>query len=96
METDNLKTIQVMVAGRSYPVRVKEEEEASIRDIEKKVNLKIKQFQQQYDKLDRTDCISMSLLTYAFELYKSKKTAQDKQLIEKIDDLDKLLENVLI
>jgi len=70
MDEKELKNITVLIAGRPYPLRVEEADEASIRQIAKEVNEKISNFQLNYNKKDKQDCLSMALLTYAVDLHK--------------------------
>ena len=92
------KTITVVIAGRPYPLRVKEEDEAAIRKIVKEVNDKVNHFQLTYNDRDKQDHLAMVTLTFAVELYKVRQnqpTERDETLATKLDDLDALLDRML-
>ncbi len=91
-ETINIK---VMIAGRTYPLKVKAGDEASILAIVKEVNEKINRFQMTYKNKDKQDCLSMALFTYAVDLHKTHQTSNSKELSSKIGDIDQLLDQLL-
>jgi cell division protein ZapA (FtsZ GTPase activity inhibitor) len=62
--------ITVLIGGRPYPLKIKEGDEAAIRQIVKEVNDKITLFQNAYAKKDRQDWLAMALLTYAVDFHK--------------------------
>lgn len=110
MDEKELKNITVLIAGRPYPLRVEEADEASVRQIAKEVNEKISNFQLSYNKKDKQDCLSMALLTYAVDLHKwrtGKQQLENKEasdasenpkmdaVSEKIEQLDQLLDTLL-
>lgn len=96
-EVPNSKNINVMIAGRSYPLRIKSEDEIAIRGVVEEINEKIKEFQLTYKNRDKQDCLSMALLTYAVESH--KKTFSDpeveKEISDKIIGLNTYLDSVL-
>ena len=90
------KKINVVVAGRSFPVKVTIEEEKSVRNIEKEINSKIREYQLKYADKDKLDLVIMVLLTQAFELEEFRNTQPDlTQLHSQIDTLDSTLEKLL-
>jgi len=105
MEENGLTNITVLIAGRPYPLKIKDGEEDAIRKIVKEVNDKINQFQATYNKKDKQDCLSMALLTYAVDLHKTQTgeikgttpddTPLDADLSDKIHQLDELLDHLL-
>ncbi|MFK7808049.1 MAG: cell division protein ZapA [Saprospiraceae bacterium] len=108
MDEKELKNITVLIAGRPYPLRVEEADEASIIKIVKEVNDKITNFQMSYNKKDKQDCLSMALLTYAVDLHKWRTGKQQldnqetntedpnlKIVADKMDNLNQLLDNLL-
>ena len=78
MEEKDMTNITVLIAGRPYPLKVKVGDEDAIRKIVKDVNEKINRFQLTYNKKDKQDCLSMSLLTYAVDLHKSKTRSEER------------------
>ena len=95
MDSQETTNITVMIAGRSYPLKIKVGDEASIRDIVKEVNEKINRFQLTYANRDKQDCLSMALFTYAVDLHKARQASNQKELSTKISDIDKLLDAML-
>jgi cell division protein ZapA (FtsZ GTPase activity inhibitor) len=98
---DGTTNITVLIAGRPYPLRIKEGDEPVIRRIVKEVNDKIALFQNTYPRKDRQDWISMVLLTYAVDVNKAQAFNQtfnqtlDPQLSEKLSQIDDLLSKSL-
>lgn len=90
---EETKNITVVVAGRPYPLKIRVEDEASLRKIVKEVNEKINRFQLTYTHKDKQDCLSMALLTYAVDLHKTQlATAQEAHLSAKLTHLEALLD----
>ncbi len=108
MEENGMMNITVLIAGRPYPLKIKDGEEETIRKIVKDVNEKINQFQLTYNKKDKQDCLSMALLTYAVDLNKAQNgefngpetsnenpQPDNKDLSDKIHQIDGLLDRLL-
>ena len=98
MAEQDLSNITVLIAGRPYPLKIKDGDEPAIRKIVKEVNEKINRFQLTYTKKDKQDCLSMALLTYAVDLHKSRQSHQKSpaaDLSDKIQQLDELLDHLL-
>ena len=99
--SDSTNNITVIIAGRPYPLRIKEGDEPIIRRIVKEVNDKLSLFQTTYPRKDRQDWMSMALLTFAVDLHKVQTTVaqpapvsvpiEDLQLTERLSHLDFLL-----
>ena len=89
--------INVIVADRTYPMKVKPEEEEMVRNAAKEVNEKIKEFQVQYGTNDKQDFLAMTALMYSVDLHSKEEQTQegDSQLSQKLDQLDKTLDNFL-
>ncbi len=95
---EETKTITVVIAGRPYPLRVKEEDEAAIRKIVKEVNDKVNHFQLTYTDRDKQDHLAMVTLTFAVDLYKlrqSRSAEHDAEVSDKIGELNSLLDRLL-
>ena len=90
---EETKNITVVVAGRPYPLKIRVEDEASLRKIVKEVNEKINRFQLTYTHKDKQDCLSMALLTYAAHLHKTHlATAHESHLSATLSHLEALLD----
>ncbi len=93
---DVYESVQVMIAGRTYPLRVKQEDIESINKVVDDINEKVKDFQLTYINKDKQDCLAMALLTYAVDFYKIKfSDTTPQQIVQKVDHLETLLENIL-
>jgi cell division protein ZapA len=91
-----LKSMQVMIAGRTYPLKVKAQDMEAIKQVVEEINEKIKDFQLTYINKDKQDCLAMALLTYAVELHKVKfSDTTPHQISRKVDHLENLIENIL-
>ncbi len=62
---DNLLSITVWLAGRSYRLRVKPEEESAVRNAVKVADSKVNEMRAHYAGKDDQDFMAMSLLMYA-------------------------------
>jgi cell division protein ZapA len=95
MEEQESKQITVVIAGRPYPLKIQAEDEAAIRRIVKEVNEKINRFQLTYTDKDKQDCLSMAVLTYAVDFFKSQQAAtQDALMVAKLAQIDALLDEI--
>lgn len=92
---EGVKSIQVMIAGRSYPLKVKVEDEVRIKNVVEEINEKIKHFQMTFSNKDKLDCITMTLLTYAVDYHNSIENIQGKPVQDKLASIDALLDRLL-
>lgn len=90
----NTKRMTVVIAGRSYPVKVSETEARLIPNIEKKINDQIMEIQMAYKDRDIQDCISMVLLTNSMSNINTEEPNTDG-LSEKLDSINSLLESAV-
>jgi cell division protein ZapA (FtsZ GTPase activity inhibitor) len=96
-DSEGTKNINVLIAGRTYPVRVLPEEESELRGIVQEVNDKIKEFQMTYTNRDKQDCLAMALLTYAVDAKnKAFHTPQKEwEALDKAKEIELLMDRVL-
>lgn len=90
MKEENLISVNMKLAGRFFPVRVTQEEEPFVRDIEVDLNNKISNFQKHYPSRDLADHVLMTLLTVVYEQI-SEKSTQQQSLKEKVQELKQIL-----
>ena len=98
MEGQETKQITVLIAGRPYPLKVKEGDEPTIRRIVKEVNEKINRFQLTYTNKDKQDCLSMAILTYAVDLHKAQQNHTSNSsngVDDKLSQINALLDHLL-
>jgi cell division protein ZapA len=96
-DSEDTKNINVLIAGRSYPVRVVPEEEFELRGIVAEVNDKIKEFQMTYTNRDKQDCLAMALLTYAVDAKNKASHSPQKEVeaLEKAKEIELFIDKVL-
>ena len=93
---DDLKSLQVVIAGRPYPIKVKQSDEEAIQKVVDELNEKIKDFQLTYINKDKQDCLAMSLLTYAVEYHKAiQDSPSTDSLSQKVQQIDEMLDDIL-
>ncbi len=97
MDGKDLVNITVVIAGRHFPLKVRNEEEPSIKEIAKDVNDKVKHFQLTYKNKDKLDCLCMAALTYAVELQKEKLSSSDQDISirSKLAHLEEFVDKML-
>ncbi|HEY0272448.1 MAG TPA: cell division protein ZapA [Chitinophaga sp.] len=91
---DELIPINIVVADRSYRIKMRPEEEEAVRRIMKEVNEKIIEFKTAYAGKDIQDYIAMALIMYATHPVTSGGIAQGSAapfLAEKLQHLEDLL-----
>ena len=91
--SSDLININLIIADRPYPLKVKPEEEERVRNAAKEINSRVKQFQTQYAAKDKQDYLAMSALMYAVEAtgFRDKITIEDSSFAERLDALEALL-----
>ncbi|MBL7683972.1 MAG: cell division protein ZapA [Flavipsychrobacter sp.] len=93
MENDNLISANVWLAGRSYRIRIKPEEEEAVRKAIKLADDKITDLRNHYAGKDDQDFVAMCLLTYAADGATEGNTfnplldSDIKSMITKIDNI---------
>lgn len=85
-----------MIEGRTYPLKVSEEDAASMLKIVEEVNESLKSLHVSYPQKDRQDCMAMALLTYAVKLYESRADSLSPDIQEKLEVMDRLLDEVMV
>lgn len=85
-----------MIEGRTYPLKVNEEDAVSMLKIVEEVNESLKSLHVSYPQKDRQDCMAMALLTYAVKLYESRADSLSPDIQEKLEVMDRLLDEVIL
>lgn len=95
MKKDNLLTIPVVLAGRTYPVLVTQDEVESIKLINQQLNKEFLELQKCYaNKLNKQDILSMLLLTYAKDLLEERQKMDLVPVKKRIESIENILEQV--
>ena len=92
-----LININVNICDRPYRLKVKPTEEENVRRAAKLINDKVKDLQSQYSAKDKQDYLAMSALMMMVEKLSSGADVliKDNSLVERMDDLDARLNQVL-
>lgn len=88
-------SVKVKIAGRYYPLNIQQEEEATLRQAEAKIQSNIDAFQEKYGVKDMQDLLAMTLLQMAT---KSPQPAAstDNSTITQLEKLNALTESLLV
>ena len=95
MDKSNTKGISVIIAGRSFPIRVSPEDVEDVKRIVDEINEKVQHFRSTYSRKDKQDVLSMALLTYAVDYHKLLQSKDDKVIDDKLNQLNLILDNLL-
>ncbi len=93
---DKLK-IKLSIADRVYPLTVEPSQEEGLRSASKKIDVTIKQFEQNYAVRDKQDVLAMCALQFASQVeQKQLNTSQDyEEAYERLQKLDNKLSRIL-
>ncbi len=89
--------INIIIAGRNYPMSVKDtQEEEAMRRAAEEVNRLITQFQQEYE-ADKQDVLAMCALQFAFKLGLNSLQENEQSIVqtETINNLTELIDKYL-
>lgn len=92
-DQEDAVSMEVMIAERTYPLRVTKGDEEKVRNAVKLVNDNIKAYQKQFEGKDKQDYMAMCLLNLATEKIKLHTEIQDEHRL--IEEKMKELESVL-
>ena len=88
--------INIIIAGRSYPVKAEENEIDAIHEIEKNINRKINEYIGLYKTENKTDIITLILLNCSLENSNLKQNeGKDKDVLKLISDIESSIDKVL-
>ena len=92
--SSELININIIIADRPYPLKIKPAEEEKVRQAAREINDKIRQFQNQYAAKDKQDYLAMCALMYAVDIsgLKDKASGDDGAFTTRLSELEKLLE----
>jgi len=80
-------SLKVLIAGRTYPLTVKQEEEEGVLQVAKLINEKLKEFEQNYSVRDKQDLLAMCALNLlTTQQYTPKKAPElEEELLRQLD-----------
>ncbi len=93
MNTNDVVNMTVMIAGRSYPLKVHAADEDVIREIVTELNDKIERFKNTYRNKDKQDLLAMALLTIGVDLHKKEKLFKGNLMHQELDEILSILDN---
>ena len=92
MESKEMFSHTIQIAGENFPVRLTKEEKEIAKEIESEINAKISEFKIKYLVKTTKDILSMVLLTYAFEAKKKSEPGID--LTDANDKIERILQKI--
>lgn len=96
MSQEELIPVNIIVADRSYRLKIKPEEEAAVRKVMKEANEQILQFKTNYAGKDMQDYIAMALIMYASQTaVDNSSPALSADVARQLGELNDLLEEAL-
>jgi len=90
-------SIKLHIANRIYPMKIDRDSEEYIRNSVRKIEERLKFYEDNYAIKDKQDLLAMCLIEYAskFETLNNKKEVEDDDLIEQLTQLENILtENI--
>ncbi len=91
----NTVSVKVKIAGRYYPLNIQQEEEATLRQAEAKIQSNIDAFQEKYGVKDMQDLLAMTLLQMATKSPQYSPST-DNSTITQLEKLNALTESLLV
>ncbi len=88
-------SINVTIAGRTYPLTIEREEEEHIRKAAQVINDNIKHLQDNYAVKDMQDLLAMTALEYSTDLIIKKGSVEQEKTAEKLSLLNQKLAKYL-
>jgi hypothetical protein len=95
MSEQKMVRLNLIIGGRSFPVKVEKSEVADLKELEKVVNGKINEFMIKYPTYERIDLITMAFLSLVSDLNNQRFQKSEPVLDKRLDDLATLLDTAL-
>ena len=87
-------SIQINIAGRTYPLTIPREEEEGLRKMAKDIQSHIEKLRQTYAVKDNQDLLAMTLLEYASRLEGKNQKEGSALNIEVLSELNSFIEEL--
>lgn len=91
--SDEIK-IQVVIAGRSYPLRIKQDEKSRIDTLVERINACYLELKNSYPLKDERDYLAMTLLQLGNDSFDATSASSKKDLKDKLDSIESLLDQM--
>ena len=94
---DEKLKIKISIADRVYPLNVDMSQEEGLRSASKKIDVMIKQFEENYAVRDKQDVLAMCALQFASQVEQKQidKVEDSTKVTERLKNLNELLDNFL-
>ena len=88
-------SIKLNIANRTYPMKIERKSEEYIRNAVKKIEVRMKFYEDNYAIKDKQDLLAMCLIEYASrsESVNNKNVVEDDGLTEKLHEIETILDN---
>ena len=86
-------SIKLHIANRIYPMKIERDSEEYIRNAVKKIEVRLKFYEENYAIKDKQDLLAMCLIEYAskFESVNNKNVVEDDGFTEKLTEIEAIL-----
>lgn len=87
----------VTIAGRTYPLTIRKEDEKSLREAARLINERVKEYENSYSVRDKQDLLAMCALQLATHNIRLEKAANEENsaLEQKLEEMESLLSSHL-
>ena len=88
-------SIKLHIANRTYPMKIERKSEEYIRNAVKKIEARMKFYEDNYAIKDKQDLLAMCLIEYASrsESVNNKSVVEDDGLTEKLNEIETILDS---
>ncbi len=86
-------SLKIVIAGRTYPLSVKKEDEQAVLKAAQEINDKVKEFEHNYSVRDKQDLLAMSALNLLAT--QKQKPKQEPGLEDELNQLDVFVSDYL-
>ncbi len=90
-------SVKIRIADREYPMKVKPEDEANVRQAGRVINERIKSYREQFGIDDKQDLLAMVAFDSLVDKLKieDQQGSQDTDALHKVNELNELLSKTL-
>ena len=87
-------SLKIIIAGRTYPLTIKKEEEAVIKSAAERINSNIKKLQSSYAVKDMQDLLAMTSLQMAVQMNSGSSASVSSSQPDFSADIQKIIEKL--
>lgn len=87
-------SLKIIVAGRTYPLTIRKEEEEAIKKAADRINTNIKKLQGNYAVKDMQDLLAMTALQMAVHKSEAKNVSSDSDLSTFNKDIQRIISRI--